>query len=137
MPARGLALAALLAIGTAVGVAQSVTSQSLLTASETIVGEPIAYPATGTPVVTSVIVTIAPGQRTGAHRHGVPMAAYILEGELTVDYGEHGRKTYSQGQSFLEAMDVNHVGMNTGSGPVRILSIYMGAEGSQNVLPPR
>ena len=34
--------------------------------------------------------------------------AYILEGELTVDYGAHGTRTYKQGQSLMEAMSVAH-----------------------------
>ncbi len=79
-------------------------------------------------------MTLAPGQSTIVHRHGVPLFAYIWEGEVTVDYGTHGNKTYKQGQSFLEAMHVAHAGLNSGSVPVKILAVYMGAEGSQDVI---
>lgn len=102
--------------------------------SKTIVGEDIVYPTTGKAVVTSAIVVMAPGERTILHRHGVPLFAYMLEGELTVDYGAHGTRVYKQGDSFMEAMNVSHAGRNTGTTTVRILAVYMGAEGSKDVV---
>jgi len=54
---------------------------------------------------------------------------------LTVDYGTHGTRTYRQGQAFMEAMDVAHAGINTGTQPVRILAVYMGAQGASDVIP--
>jgi quercetin dioxygenase-like cupin family protein len=80
-------------------------------------------------------VTVAPGEKTIVHRHGVPMFAYVLSGELTVDYGEHGKRTYRQGQALMEAMDVAHDGVNSGAEPARILAVYMGADGAENVIP--
>ena len=35
----------------------------------------------------------------------------------------------------MEAMDVTHFGINRGTEPVRILAVYMGAEGARNVIP--
>ncbi|MBM3547644.1 MAG: cupin domain-containing protein [Alphaproteobacteria bacterium] len=102
--------------------------------SKTIVGEDIVYPTTGKAVITSAIVVMAPGERTIMHRHGVPLFAYMLEGELTVDYGSHGKRVYKQGESFMEAMNVSHFGLNTGTGQVRILAVYIGAEGSKDVV---
>ncbi len=67
------------------------------------------------------------------HRHPAPLVAYILEGELTVDYGDRGRKVFRQGEAMVEAMEVPHRGMNLGTGPVRILAMYIGAEGTANV----
>jgi quercetin dioxygenase-like cupin family protein len=132
-----IALATSLMLGAVVTpcLAQAPSSGPLLQTSQTVVGEDLVYPATGKPVVISVIVTLAPGETTITHQHGVPMIAYILEGELTVDYGDHGRKIYTAGQSFAEAMHVDHAGTNTGKSPVRILSVYIGAEGSRNVIP--
>jgi quercetin dioxygenase-like cupin family protein len=106
----------------------------LLSTGKTIVGETIHYPS-GPAHVTGAIVTLAPGGRTIVHKHGVPLFAYILSGALTVDYGAHGTRTYKQGQSFMEAMDVAHFGVNNGTEPVRILAVYMGADGAQNVIP--
>ncbi len=106
----------------------------LLSTGKTIVGETIRYPQ-GDAHVTAAIVTLAPGGRTILHKHGVPLFAYILSGVLTVDYGTHGTRTYQQGQSFMEAMDVAHFGINKGAQPVRILAVYMGAAGAKDVIP--
>ena len=106
----------------------------LLSTGTTIVGETIRYPS-GTAHVTASIVTLAPGARTIAHKHGVPMFAYILEGEITVDYGASGKRTYRQGDSLMEAMDVAHFGENTGTQPMRLIAVYMGATGAKDVVP--
>lgn len=107
----------------------------LLSTGKTIVGEPIRYPTTGPAHITAAIVTLAPGAKTIPHKHGVPLFAYILDGALTVDYGTHGKRTYRQGDAFMEAMDVAHFGINAGTQPVRILAVYIGAEGAKDVIP--
>src|SRR5262245_46978829 len=84
----------------------------LLSTGTTILGETLRYPVNGPAHVTAAIVTLAPGEKTIVHRHGVPLFAYILEGELTVDYGARGTRTYRQGQAFMEAMGVAHFGTN-------------------------
>jgi quercetin dioxygenase-like cupin family protein len=109
----------------------------LLSTGTSILGETIHYPTTGPAHVTAAIVTLAPGGRTILHKHGVPLFAYILDGELTVDYGTRGSRTYRQGQSFMEAMDVAHFGINNGAQPVRLLAVYMGAKGAKDVIPAK
>jgi quercetin dioxygenase-like cupin family protein len=109
----------------------------LVSTGTSIVGETLHYPQTGAAHVTAAIVTLAPGEKTVVHRHGVPLFAYILEGELTVDYGTHGRRTYRRGQAFMEAMAVEHFGSNTGTTPVRVLAVFMGAAGAANVIPAK
>lgn len=107
--------------------------QELLVTGKTVVGENIQYPTTGAPKITVAVVTVAPGAPAAFHRHPVPLVAYILEGELTVDYGDKGVKTFRQGDALVEAMNVPHRGMNLGSGIVKLLAVYVGAEGSANV----
>jgi len=36
---------------------------------------------------------LPPGGRTVLHKHGVPLFAYVLEGEITVDYGDRGKRS--------------------------------------------
>ena len=108
---------------------------ALLSTGVSIVGETLRYPTSGPAHVTASIVVLAPGAKTIVHKHGVPLFAYILEGELTVDYGAHGKRTYRQGHAFMEAMDVAHFGVNSGAAPVRILAVYIGAQGAQDVVP--
>lgn len=107
--------------------------QELLTTSQTVIGESIRYPS-GTPRVSVAIVSVMPGAAAAFHRHPAPLVAYMLEGELTVDYGIHGKKIYRQGEALVEAMDAPHRGVNEGSTPVKLLAIYIGAEGTPNVV---
>ena len=48
-----------------------------------------------------------------------------------------GRRTYRQGEAFMEAMGVAHFGANSGSQPMRLLAVYMGAEGADDVAPAK
>jgi quercetin dioxygenase-like cupin family protein len=136
---RNVTLAALLAafalFAPAAARDQGYPAVPLLSTGQNVVGETLRYPTSGPAHVTAAIVTLAPGEQTIVHRHGVPLFAYILDGELTVDYGEHGRRIYRAGDAFMEAMDVAHFGVNTGTQPARLLAVYMGAEGAQDVVP--
>jgi quercetin dioxygenase-like cupin family protein len=105
----------------------------LLQSGTDVLGDPLAYPA-GAPDVTAAIVTVPPGGQTGMHRHEVPLFAYILEGELTVDYGEKGKRTYRAGEAVLEAQNWPHNGTNTGSVPMKLLAVYMGGGDRKNTV---
>ncbi len=128
-------LAVLLALVAATAHAQTYYPiTELLSTGKTIVGEDIRYPNNGAPRITVAIVTVQPGAPAAFHRHPVPLVAYILAGELTVDYGEKGLKTFRQGDALVEAMDVPHRGMNRGQEVVKLLAVYVGAEGMPNVV---
>jgi len=123
----------------AADVAKSYTQNevtTLLSSPQSTIGEPIVYPGGMPAEIVSAIVSIAPGQKTGWHKHGVPLFAYMLSGELEVDYGDKGVKTYTAGMAFMEAMDQLHEGRNTTSEPARVLAVYMGAKGFHNVIVP-
>lgn len=108
--------------------------QPLLRAGKTVVDEQIRYPDSGAPSISSVIVTMLPGETTGWHTHGVPLFAFMLEGEIEVDYGAKGIRTYKKGDAFLEAMTTRHNGKNKGVTPARVLAVFVGAEGTKNVV---
>ena len=105
----------------------------LLQSGQTVIGQPLQYPA-GDPKVTAAIVTLPPGGETGWHSHEVPLFGYMLEGELTVDYGSKGIKVYKAGDSWLEAMNWPHNGMNKGSVPAKLIAIYMGGGDKANTV---
>ncbi|MEO5331400.1 MAG: cupin domain-containing protein [Magnetococcus sp. YQC-5] len=108
--------------------------QPLLATSETVLNEQLRL-SDGTPLkITSNIVTISPGEETAWHKHGVPMYAYVLSGEVTVDYGDQGTRTFASGTALVEAMNYWHRGTNRGKEPVRILVVYMGSDKLQNVI---
>lgn len=101
----------------------------LLSTGKTVMDEPIVYP-TGAPAkLTAAIIEMQPGVETGWHTHGVPLTGLILDGELTVDYGAKGTRTYKKGQSVAEAISVPHNGKNTGTGVMKLFVVYIGAEG--------
>jgi quercetin dioxygenase-like cupin family protein len=109
--------------------------RTVLSTGSTVTGEPIRYP-TGAPAqLTAMEITLLPGQQTGWHTHPVPLFGYILEGELTVDYGAKGQRTYVKGEGLAEAMNEAHNGRNTGQRPVTILTVFIGVEGTQASVP--
>jgi quercetin dioxygenase-like cupin family protein len=107
----------------------------LLPTSKTIVDEPIAYPQGRPAKLTASILALAPGDETGWHTHGVPLAGIVLEGEMTVDYGERGKKLFRKGDAVAEAISIPHNGINTGTEPVRVYVLFMGAEGLPTAIP--
>lgn len=113
--------------------------RTLLSTGNTVAGEPIQYPS-GNARITAVEITLQPGQQTGWHMHPVPLFGYVLEGELTVDYGAKGKRVFRKGDSLVEAMNEAHNGRNTGKGPMRILAVFMGADGKPGTVaasPPK
>lgn len=105
--------------------------QILLQSTKTVIGQKFSYPD-GPAEITAAIVTMAPGQETGPHIHRVPLFAYVLEGEVTVDYGDAGTRTYRTGDSLIEAFETVHDGKNTGPGRTRLLVVFAGVENMPN-----
>ena len=63
-----------------------------------------------------------------------PLFGYVLEGEITVDYGPKGQHVFRQGDALVEGLDVPHNGYNSGKGEARILAVFMGAQGAPNTV---
>jgi len=109
----------------------------LSTDVKTIVGEPLEYPSSPNPVISSNIVTIAPGTVTPWMIHPVQPYLYILEGALTVEFAADGsRQTFKAGQAFLQTRTHWHRGRNDGTTPVRFLSVFVGARDVPTILHP-
>lgn len=134
------AFALLLACAGGPAAAQDAQYENLLTplfnGAETNIGQVIAYPP-GAPKVTAAVVVIAPGKDTGWHLHEVPLFVSVLEGEISVDYGSKGVKVYKSGDSFLEGMNWPHRATNKTDKVVRIIAVYMGAEGKADAAPAK
>jgi quercetin dioxygenase-like cupin family protein len=105
----------------------------LASGDRTIVDEPISYPGGGAANIKSLILTMQPGEETGWHTHGVPLFVYMLDGEIQTDYGPKGVRTYKKGDSLLEALTIRHNSTNKGQTPARLLVVFMGAQGYENV----
>ena len=101
-----------------------ISSQTILETSKTVIGQDIQYPSDSALII-SKIITIPVNAETGFHLHEYPMFAYVMEGEITVDYGEHGTKTFLKGDSLVEAINYIHNGKNDGNKPAKILVVVM------------
>jgi len=138
-----LSFAAGIALGTIAG-AQHAGAQdagtaapsvaTLLATGETILGQTVHYPDGAAARVTAAVVTLPPGAETGWHAHEVPLFGYVLAGELTVTYEGTGERTYRTGEAFMEAVGTPHSGRNRGTVPMRVLAVFMGAEGLANTV---
>jgi quercetin dioxygenase-like cupin family protein len=80
-------------------------------------------------MVNSIILTVPPGAQYDWHTHKAPVFGYILEGELTIDYGSKGIRVYRAGDAVLEAVDWPHRPSNRGTVVTRVLAVNIGAEG--------
>lgn len=110
-----------------------VSSDALLDAvSTTILNQQIVYPNATQAEVSSSIITLPPGVETGLHQHNAPMYAYIMEGELTVEYEGGITKVYAPGEAIMEAFETPHNGKNAGDTDVRVLVVNIGADGVEN-----
>jgi quercetin dioxygenase-like cupin family protein len=115
-----------------------ITSTLLLDAAErTVLDQIVGYPTTGDAQVTAAIIEIPPGVETGWHFHEVPLVAHVLAGTLTVTYDtESGEveKVYEAGDTLIEAIGTHHDGRNDGDETVRLIAVYIGADGSANTV---
>ncbi|HLO74975.1 MAG TPA: cupin domain-containing protein, partial [Magnetospirillum sp.] len=87
---------------------------------------PLAYPQ-GAPQITSRITVFPPGSETPMHRHPMPLYVFILEGELTQAAEGKEPLRYKAGDAFIETGEW-HVGRNESDKPLRLLSVYAGAD---------
>lgn len=102
--------------------------------SKTVLGQDFAFPP-GTPLIEAFKITIDPGMKTALHKHAIPLLAYVLSGELEIDYGSRGKRSFSPGQIYIEAIDWCHVGYGIGDEPVEILGIYLGQQDPDQIKP--
>ena len=106
----------------------------LLQTGKTVMDELIVYPP-GPAKLTTGIIAMAPGAETGWHTHGMPLTGIVLDGELTVDYGDKGTRTFRKGDSIAEAIAVPHNGRNSGADIMRLFVVFIGAEGQPTATP--
>jgi len=116
------------------GYSSGVTANVLTKTSFTANGQKIVYPQTDKAEVTAMTVDIAPGAETGWHKHPLPVYAYVLSGDLTVELEGGQRISYSTGDAIIEVVNTLHNGKNSGAEPVKLAVFYLGAEGVPNVI---
>jgi quercetin dioxygenase-like cupin family protein len=93
----------------------------------------LAYPQ-GQPELTTVRMTIPAHSELPWHTHGMPNAAYLLSGQLTVE-DRNGRKAiHHAGEAFAESVNDIHRGI-TGNEPAVVIVTYAGTQGQPLSVP--
>ena len=122
------------AVAAARDLPEGLAVEKVFEGSETILGQPVTFPAED-PGVLAYRLTVQPGAETGWHIHEAPIFAHVLEGEITVDYGADGERTYKAGEAILEALETPHNGRNSGDVPTVIMVLYLTGDGNAPSVP--
>jgi quercetin dioxygenase-like cupin family protein len=91
---------------------------------------------------TSAIVGFPPGARAVPHRHGAAFVyAYVLDGTVASRLAGHPRRTYHQGEDWVEQPGADHVLTENTSrtAPAKLLVVFVSHTGAKLKVddPPR
>lgn len=95
---------------------------------------PAKYLNTERPEIITMKVEIKPGAETGWHSHPVPLYAYVLEGNLTVEVKGGNTYHFTAGDAIVEVVNIPHNGKNLGTMPVALIAFYTGEIGTPNTV---
>ena len=130
MPPVQLAIPLALLVGAAIAATTGPSrTETLLAATHAWTGERYPQYLDGQPELRMLRITIEPGATLPWHRHTVPNAGYLLEGELHVETREGTSVIMRPGDSIAESMDIVHRGM-AGPEGATILVFYANVEGN-------
>jgi len=108
---------------------KNIIIEPVLKTDTTSIGQKIIYPNFQDAEVTISRITIQPGNSTGWHKHSIPVFAYILKGNLTVELENHKTLQFTENTSFAEVRDTFHNGINKGKEDVVLIAFFMGEKG--------
>lgn len=103
--------------------------EQILQTDTTSMGQKLIYPHFQNNEVTILKITIPPGKSTGWHNHTFPVFAYVLKGNLTVEFENNTTRNFSENASFSEAIDIIHKGKNEGNENLILIAFYLGEKG--------
>jgi quercetin dioxygenase-like cupin family protein len=85
-------------------------------------------------MLTAVVVTYAPGGKSGAHQHAGSVFAYVLSGAIRSENSATGPvKVYTAGESFFEPPGSTHRISENASAtePASLLAVFVADDGAQ------
>ena len=106
----------------------------LVDGPKTILGQSFKYPS-GTPLINAFNINIPVGKKTSLHKHAVPLFVYVISGEMIVDYGSKGKRTFKAGAAYIEAIEWCHIAQAVGNQPTKIIGVYLGQEKPDQIKP--
>lgn len=113
---------------------EPVTWTDLLRTQTTWDGGGLRFPRSGQPELQALIMEMAPGARTGWHKHPVGLFGYVLEGTFRVQREDGLSQTFNAGEAYAQTVDTWHRGINVGRDTVRILTFIAGEVGEPDTL---
>jgi len=113
---------------------RNVEVKKIVTSTKASNGQRLSYLRSKHPEVTVLVVTVPPGGSTGWHKHPVPVYAYMLDGELSVEMKNGSKYKFKKGDAILEVVNTFHNGYNSGRVPASLVVFYTGAVGIPNVV---
>lgn len=84
--------------------------------------------------ISAILVSYAPGGKSGAHHHAGSVLAYVLSGEIRSENSATGpAKVYKAGESFFEPPGSEHLVSENASAsePASLLAIFVADDGAQ------
>lgn len=129
-------LAALATLSAPTGAAVGFQAREVYKGDTTIKDQPLAYPSTSQPEISSMLVEIAPGGESDRHQHPAPPYIYVLEGNMTVEFDDGSQRSFPAGQGFLEAANTWHKARNLSNVPLRFIVVFLGEKGKSNFIKP-
>ena len=84
--------------------------------------------------ITAVVVTYAPGGKSGSHHHAGSVLAYVLSGAIRSENSATGpARIYQAGESFFEPPGSRHLVSENASttAPASLLAIFVADDGAQ------
>ncbi len=103
--------------------------EKLMQTDTTVIGQKIVYPTSNDAEITIAKVSIPSGKQTGWHKHKIPVFAYVVQGELTVETENGQVVTYPKNATISEVFDTFHNGYNKGKDDVVLIAVYLGGKG--------
>ena len=81
------------------------------------------------------IAELAPGLKTGRHSHPGTVLAYVAEGDFWYLIDGQPEKIYKAGESFQVSEGAVHNEGASGSGPIKVMAVYIVEKGKPLVQP--
>jgi quercetin dioxygenase-like cupin family protein len=125
---RTLLLALLLSLflGSAHAKEADYTAEILAKSTQSWDGALLPHYPEGTPEITIVKITIAPGAKLPLHQHPFINAGILLSGALNVITDKNETLHLKAGDALIEVVDKWHYGENKGDTPAEIVVFYAG-----------
>ena len=84
--------------------------------------------------ITAIVVSYAPGEKSGPHHHAGSVFAYVLSGAIRSENSATGPvKVYKAGESFFEPPGSRHLVSENASAkePASLLAVFVADDGAQ------